>query len=679
VYRPRNGGRIDLGDGVKKIGFVDFPKLPNGPFLSALEKTLIDPSNAAICIRFPVTKDEEPDELHLLCSAPPILSGLRQRLRAMEKGPKPVAAWLAGNISGLAFEVALACHRRFAHRNETRFHWPWIKFGLPPALGTTQRLPYLVGLKSALDCLLFGKSIGDNNATDELLFSPSNGPAEEVLPGWVECLEKPVQPWDQNDITRSPLWSQTVTNRALLQSAYLQVRQKSPPEDVAPGLLLQVFHDGLERTFDAGLKLETDALERARIAPSTKQRIYVQYELPRQATKRATETSITFQKIGVLGSGLMGTGIAYTAAAAGFDIRLFDVSAEAINRSLNRMKKLAERHSAPNGQKLTGRVQPASRVAELQDCDFVIEAVFERLETKQEVLAAVSAELSPTAILASNTTTFPISELAKSVRRPENFIGTHFFAPVEQMELLEIILGQETSDKARKLALGLASRLGKIPLVVRDGPGFYTSRVVMAYIQEALLMLAEGISPSLIDNAARNAGMILGPLTMADLTSLDLLSDIYRNLAHHSRGSAEFASDALGILSKFVDAKRLGKKTRAGIYDYTEDGARREWEDLPGWFPRDPHPPTSLAIADRLMVIQTIETLYTLREGIIDAPELADLASVLGWKYPAFRGGVMRHVHVLGPEKFEAMRQDLETKYGRRFAIPPSGSGRYPV
>ena len=679
MYGSRNGGRIDLGDGVKKVAFVDFPKLLNGPFLSALEKALLNPSNAAICIRFPVPRDDESDELHLLCSAPPILSELQQRLRAMEKGPKPVAAWLDGNISGLAFEVALACHRRFTHRNETRLHWPWMKFGLPPTLGTTQRLPYLVGLKSALDCLLFGKSIGDDNSAGALWASSSDGSEEEVLADWVERLERPIQPWDQIDITRSPLWSQTVTNRALLQNAHLQVRQKSPPEDVTPGLLLQVFHDGLERTFDAGLKLETDAFERARIASSTKQRIYVQHELPRQATKRATETSITFQKIGVLGSGLMGTGIAYAAAAAGFDVRLFDVSTEAINRSLDRMKKLSQRCSAPNGQKITDRVQPADQVTELRDCDFVIEAVFERLETKQEVLAAVSAELSPTAILASNTTTFPISELAKSVRHPENFIGTHFFAPVEQMELLEIILGRETSDQTRKLALGLASRLGKIPLVVRDGPGFYTSRVVMAYVQEALLMLAEGIAPALIDNAARNAGMILGPLTMADLTSLDLLSDIYRNLAHHGRGSAEFASDALGILSKFVDAKRLGRKTRAGIYDYTEDGARREWEDLRRWFPRDPHPPTSLTVADRLMAIQTIETLYTLREGIIEAPELADLASVLGWKYPAFRGGVMRYVHVVGPEKFEALRQELETKYGRRFAIPPSASNRYPA
>jgi 3-hydroxyacyl-CoA dehydrogenase / enoyl-CoA hydratase / 3-hydroxybutyryl-CoA epimerase len=356
---------------------------------------------------------------------------------------------------------------------------------------------------------------------------------------------------------------------------------------------------------------------------------------------------------------------------------LFDVDTEAIRRSLDRMKKLSEKRSSAgkNGDQIIGRVHPANQLSDLSDCGFVIEAVFERLETKREVLAAVSAEVDSAAIVASNTTTFPISELARAVRQPENFIGTHFFAPVEQMDLLEVILGRETSDQTSKFALALASRLNKVPLVVRDGPGFYTSRVVMAYVQEALLMLAEGISPSLIDNAARNAGMILGPLAMADLTSLDLLADIFRSLAQHGRGSAQFAQDTLNVLSKFVDANRLGRKARGGIYAYAEDGSRREWDRLTQWFPCDPKPPASSLIADRLMYIQTIETLHALREGVLDAPELADLASVLGWKYPAFRGGVMRYVHVVGPEKFEATRQDLETKYGCRFAIPGNVSG----
>ena len=674
MYGTRDGRRSDPGDRVKKVAFVDFPRIPNGGFLSAIERELVDPGTSGICIRFAPATGEPADELRLLCSAPPLLSELRAMLRTSEKGSKPVVGWIDGDLSGLAFEVALACHRRFTYQKAIQFSWPWTKLGLLPLLGTTQRLPHLVGLKSTLDCLLFDKSIIGDNSNNSLLVTVGGITEEEAVAAWIDGVGKPAQLWDQTDIARSPLWSQSVPNRMLLQAAYLQIRQKSPPEDRAPGLLLQVFHDGLERAFDAGLKLEAVAFEKARTAPSTKQRIYVQYELPHQAIKRASAIPTTFEKVGILGSGLMGTGIAYTAARAGLEVQLFDVDAEAIKRSLSRMKKLSEKGSpaGKNGAQIIGRIHPANQVSDLRDCGFVIEAVFERLETKREVLAAVGAELGPTAILASNTTTFPISELAKSVRRRENFIGTHFFAPVEQMDLVEVILGRETSDQTRKVALGLASRLNKVPLVVRDGPGFYTSRVVMAYVQEALLMLTEGISPVLIDNAARNAGMILGPLAMADLTSLDLLADIFRSLAHHGRGSAKFAQDALGVLAKFIDAKRLGRKVQAGIYEYGQDGSRREWNGLSHWFPCDPRPPTGNIIADRLMYIQTIETLHALREGILEAPELADLASVLGWKYPAFRGGVMRYVHVVGPEKFEATRQDLERKHGRRFAIPAS-------
>jgi 3-hydroxyacyl-CoA dehydrogenase / enoyl-CoA hydratase / 3-hydroxybutyryl-CoA epimerase len=662
---------------VKKIAFVDFPEIPSGGFLSAIEQELADPDNSGVGIRFAPAVGEPEDELRILCSAAPLLSELRGMLRTWEKGSKPVAAWIEGDLSGLAFEVALACHRRFTHQKEIRFSWPWTKYGLPPLLGTTQRLPHLVGLKSALDCLLFDKPIVGDTSNNSLLVTADGATEQEAIAAWIEGIGKPAQLWDQTDITRSLLWSQSLPNRMLLQSAYLQIRQKSPPEDRAPGLLLQVFHDGLERTFDAGLKLEAIAFEKARTAPSTKQRLYVQYELPQQAIKRASAIPTAFEKIGILGSGLMGTGIAYTAARAGLEVCLFDLDSEAIKRSLDRMKKLSEKPltAGTTRAQIMGRVHPVNQLSELRECGFVIEAVFERLETKREVLAAVSAEVDPRAIVASNTTTFPISELANSVRRPENFIGTHFFAPVEQMDLLEVILGRETSDQTSKLALGLASRLNKVPLVVRDGPGFYTSRVVMAYIQEALLMVAEGISPSLIDNAARNAGMILGPLAMADLTSLDLLADIFRSLAHHGRGSAKFAQDALTILSRFVAANRLGRKVRAGIYAYAEDGSRHEWDGLPHWVPCDPRPPASSLIADRLMYIQTIETLHALREGILDAPELADLASVLGWKYPAFRGGVMRYVHVVGLERFEATRQDLERKYGSRFSIPASVSG----
>jgi 3-hydroxyacyl-CoA dehydrogenase/enoyl-CoA hydratase/3-hydroxybutyryl-CoA epimerase len=240
---------------------------------------------------------------------------------------------------------------------------------------------------------------------------------------------------------------------------------------------------------------------------------------------------------------------------------------------------------------------------------------------KTDLLKKVGSIVSKEAIIASNTTTFPISELATAVPDSSQFIGTHFFAPVEQMELLEIILGRQTTDATLNKALALAQALRKTPVVVRDGPGFYTSRVVMAYVQEALFMLAEGTSPTLIDQCTRNAGMIIGPLAMADLTSLELLA-----------------------------------------------GERREWQGMTDWFPRSPQ--SDPEIINRLFYIQTVETLHTLKEGIIAEPETADLASVLGWRYPAFRGGPMRYLENTGKERFEATRQGLEKKFGRRFALP---------
>jgi 3-hydroxyacyl-CoA dehydrogenase / enoyl-CoA hydratase / 3-hydroxybutyryl-CoA epimerase len=238
------------------------------------------------------------------------------------------------------------------------------------------------------------------------------------------------------------------------------------------------------------------------------------------------------------------------------------------------------------------------------------------------------------------------------------------------MELLEIILGEATSAEAVDRALLLAGMMCKTPVVVRDGPGFFTSRVVMAYIQEALLMLREGISPWLIDNAAQNAGMILGPLTVADLTSLDLLANIFESLALHGRGMTRDASDALEVLKQFTARSRLGRKTRAGIYDYNANDERVDWPDLKHIYAPIAANPSPLEVEQRLFVSQAIEASHALHEGIIDDPAMADLASVLGWSYPAARGGVLSYIEFVGPDVFERTRQSLHLKFGDRFRLP---------
>jgi 3-hydroxyacyl-CoA dehydrogenase / enoyl-CoA hydratase / 3-hydroxybutyryl-CoA epimerase len=360
----------------------------------------------------------------------------------------------------------------------------------------------------------------------------------------------------------------------------------------------------------------------------------------------------------------MGTGIALSALMAGRQVILFEIEAEAVKRSLGRVEKVL---GQPHANALS-RLRITQDLNDLSLCDFVIEAVFERFDVKSDLLKRVGSILPKTTIVASNTTTFPISDLATAVPDPGQFIGTHFFAPVEQMELLEIILGRQTTDATLNKALALAKALRKTPVVVRDGPGFYTSRVVMAYVQEALFLLAEGASPTLIDQCGRNAGMIIGPLAMADLTSLELLADIFRNLQKHGRGAAAESGRTLEILSHFLSAGRKGRKSGSGVYDYPSPSERREWPGLADWFPRSPQ--SDVEITNRLFHIQTLETLHTLKEGIITEPGTADLASVLGWRYPIFRGGVMRYPENMGKDRFEGIRQDLEKKFGSRFALP---------
>jgi 3-hydroxyacyl-CoA dehydrogenase/enoyl-CoA hydratase/3-hydroxybutyryl-CoA epimerase len=651
------------------IEVIAFPGRISGDFVTVLQLAAEDPEVEGIILEFSDYEANSDSELELLLTGDGIIDLLRETLRFLETQQKPLVALIHRSLSGLAFEVSLACHQQFVTDSELAFSWPWLDLGLLPALGTGRRLAHVVGLEKAVQALLFGVRLshtdsvaGNEGGSEARATVGDNG--REAAETWIKDHPKPVQPWDETDITRSPLFSQTLTNRGILQRAYLQLRKRAPADDRAGSILIQAFHDGLERSFLAALRIEKTAFQKARASASTKNRIYVQRELRQQAVRRAASQTDTVQVLGVLGAGLMGTGIATSALLAGLQVVAFEVDAEAAKRSSRRIEKISSQHSVD----LLSRLQPTQQLDDLSRCDFVVEAVFERFDVKTDLLRRLAPVVPKTAIIASNTTTFPVSELATAAPDPGRFIGAHFFAPVEQMELLEIIVGRQTSEATLNKALALAKVLGKTPIVVKDGPGFYTSRVVMAYVQEALFMLAEGASPSFIDQCARNAGMVIGPLAMADLTSLELLADIYRNLMKHGRGAAAEAARTLEILSRFLTAGRTGRKAGAGIYDYPASNEKQEWKGLANWFPRSPQ--SEPEITERLFYIQTIETLHTLKEDIIAEPETADLASVFGWRYPVFRGGVMRYLDDVGRDKFEATRRSLEAKFGARFKRP---------
>lgn len=641
-----------------------------------IEAALSDPAINGLLIEFHCRPETERIEIDQILADDPVIDRLRALIRQMEQSPKVVAALVSESIGGLQLEIALACHVRFASAGPIRLDFPWLKYGLMPVLGGTQRLPRLCGIDLAAGLLLQAEkmSVSEGVAAGLLVLEDHSLP--EAAMAWAEAHPKPGQPWDRVPQELSLTFSQSLLNRQLFEKIYLKLRRRFTPEEAAPNAILRCLQDGLERSIDAGIRLEAEQWSVVRRAPSTLNRMNTLHRARQKARHRVMNQHAPIERIGVLGAGLMGTGIAYTAARAGYEVLVVDVSHEASERSLQRMKKIAEQDAKSGLLKektpadLLNRVRWAPEIAVLARCDFIVEAIFERANLKKAKIAEIAGFADPAATIASNTTTLPISDLALACSGPERFLGTHFFAPVDRMELLEIVVGEKTAPEAINRALLLAKALEKTPIVVRDGPGFFTSRVVAAYLQEALFMVREGIPPWMIDNVARNAGMILGPLTVADLMGLDLLVDIFESLARHRRGSARDAGESIQILREFTSQSRLGRKSGAGIYEYDSRQERVDPTGSVNLFAPMTHEPAPDEIESRLFVIQTIEALHAMGEGIIEDAAMANLASVLGWSYPASRGGVMTYLDLIGREEFERIRSRLQEKFGSRFAKP---------
>lgn len=650
---------------------IALPAAPGREAFDRITEALASVSDEPLVLRFSNLSEFSRDHLPAYLQAE---AGLRQwcdlarRLETREGG---AIAWVEQDLTGLWFEVFLACRRRLLAKPEAQFCFPAMQFGLLPALGSGQRLGRLLPLAGVISVLLHGEPLNAESAVKWGLVQVAA--RDESFPRFAPgTLTR--QPWDQPQPPAPGRPALSYAERAqILNTAFLEVRGRVPPAEAAPSAFLRTLHDGLERTFEPAVKLEQAEFFRTRLTPSTQNRLRIFSTATAKAkSQRAIGPPETLPVIGVIGAGLMGTGIAYTAARAGCEVFLTDENPDALIRSFERISKLA--HSGPSPDQaasdLIGRIHGAPDFRPLAEADIVIEAVFERLEVKAEVLRQAGRLLRPGAILASNTTTLPISRLAELTPEPARFLGCHFFAPVDRMNLLEIIRGERTGTDAVARALQLASGLGKIPVIVNDGPGFFTSRVVMAYLQEAFFLLEEGADPWLIDNTALNTGMIIGPLAMADLTSLDLLRDIYLSLAREHRGAARDAPRTVRLLDHMLSLRRLGKKSGAGIYDYGPRGERRTWPKLREVFPGKPGAITPDVVHQRLLLIQSLEAMHALKEGILADPDLGDLAAVLGWNYPPGLGGPFGYVNLVGREVFVAACQALSVNCGERFRSP---------
>lgn len=694
--------RSDLGDGVVRLdwnmpGPVNCMNRESGDLFAALvDAALADPAVSGIVVTsskpdFIVGADlDEARAARTAADFIGLVAPVLACLRRLETGGKPVVAALAGAALGGGFEIALACHRRVA-TVAAKVGFPEVTLSLIPGAGGTQRLTRLIGIAAAAPLLLEGTQLDADKALglgliDEVV------PAEGLVAAakaWIAANPAPVQPWDRPDFRLPGFHPQSQEGRQFFALAWARLRGRTAGNDLAAETILEVLHHGAERSLEAGIKVETRYFGKVAAQPAFKNRLRTQFFGVRDARamkRRPPEPPSRPAAIGVIGGGLMGGGIAYAAAAAGLAVTLIDVSQERAEASRDAVMRIAEREASRGrlrepAAELVARVAPGVDYGRLAGVDLAVEAVFERREVKREVLAAASAALRPGVPLASNTSSIPIGELAAFTARPAEFAGMHFFSPVERMPLVEVIRARATSDATIARCLDFLKAVRKTPVVVHDGLGFYTGRVFSAYTFEAFTLLAEGVAPQFIDNAALLAGMPIGPLALADATGLPLLVDIAASMKGDGDRVGMRGIRMAEALEKLVaGAGRKGKAAGGGIYDYPAEG-KTVWPGLATLFPPAVEPPPLAEIQQRLIDAQSLEAVRALADGVLDAPIDGDVAAHLGWGYPAQQGGPFAHVDDVDPVRFARRCDELADRVGGRFEVPGllrqmAGSGR---
>lgn len=583
----------------------------------------------------------------------------RALTRRMETGGKPFVAILAGSALGGGAELALGAHRRIGSNDvaDARFGFPEVTLGLLPGAGGTQRVPRLCGIVEALPLLLEGKPVGFAEAS-ELGLIDELAPTGELharAHAWIFANRDARAPWDVKGYRLPGGTPQMPAIADVFVGANAMLRKKTWGNYPAPHAILSAVYEGTQVDIDAGLRIESAYFRKLIATPDARAMVKTFFSLGRakKLGSGAGEARASFAHVAVIGAGMMGAGIAQAAARAGARVTVID-----------RDRTIAER--AANG---VAGIAATTDYDALGDADIVVEAVFEDRAIKAEVTRRADAVLPPGAVFGSNTSTLPIASLAAQSAHPDRFIGIHFFSPVDRMPLVEVIRGEATTDDTLAVALDFVRFIGKTPIVVRDGRGFFTSRVFSAYVDEGLAMLREGVSPALVENAGRLAGMAVGPLAVADEVGLSLLAHVIAQ-TRTDLGEAYRPGPADDVVARFTtEFDRPGKAARRGIYDYPTGAKKRLWPELAMHFAQHPGALDVATVCDRLLYAQTCEAIRARAEGIIDDPDMGDVGSILGWGFPAFTGGVFSYVDYVGEDRFEARARELAQRFGSRFAL----------
>jgi len=597
--------------------------------------------------------------------------------------PFPTVAAIHGSCLGGGLELALACKFRVATQaSKTKLGLPEVQLGLIPGLGGTQRLPRLIGVPAALDLILTGRQLDAKRAqklglVDEICHPADLRAAAEKLaraPGVLRLGIEKRRGQGQGFAARAAGWLAKIPFAAdalVYGKARAGVLKKTGGHYPAPLVAIDIVREGMRRPLPRALDLEAGAFAELVVSEVAKSLIGLFFLKTRGEARAATiaRGALPVETIGVLGAGFMGSGVAQLAAEKGYRVVLKDQNPAAVGRGLGfcrerfRERVARRRMTEPEMRLAMGRIQGTVDDRPFARVDLVIEAVFEDLEVKRKVVQAVEAVAPETLIFASNTSTLPIAQIAATSARPERVVGMHFFSPVHKMPLLEVIRHPGTSDVALATAVAVGRKLGKTLIVVADGPGFYTSRILATFLNEAAWLLVEGATIEQVDAALSDWGFPVGPFTLLDEVGLDVA-------AHAGRTMAEAFSDRIEtpeVFAKMLADGRLGRKAGKGFHTYGKGPKRVDPAvyDLLGW--RRKEIPTA-EITERCVLQMLNEAVRCLEEGILESPEDGDIGAIFGLGFPPFRGGLFRTADRWGAGTCVGLLEGLAARHGRRFA-----------
>ncbi len=606
--------------------------------------------------------------------------------RKIETNGKPWVSAINGTCMGGATELSLACHARVASNSPSvKIGLPEVKVGIFPGAGGTQRLPRLINAQDALQAMTTGSSFSASRAKALGLVAEVVEP-ENLVSAAKELLKKgvdPVAPWDKKGF-KAPggaVW--TPNGIQLFSAANGILRRETAGNYPAALAIVKCVYEGLQVPIDTGLRIEqryfTNILQTTEAFSMIRSLFVSLQELNKGARRPASVEKSEIKKVGIVGAGFMGASIGYVTAAAGIQVVLIDRDMDAANKGKATSEGLVTeaqkkgKLSKEAGEALLALITPTADYADIADCDLVIEAVFEDRGIKKAVTEQVEAVLKPGAIFASNTSTLPITGLAENSKRPEQFIGIHFFSPVHKMMLTEVIMGEKTGDKALAVALDYVAAIKKTPIVVNDTRGFYVNRCVLRYMNEAYNMLVEGIPAVMIDNVAKMAGMPVGPLALNDETAVDLSYKIMKAMIA-DLGEKSVDPRHMALITQMVEKEgRLGRKAGKGFYDYPAKPAKKSmWPGLKDMFPQqDPDKIDVKTIKQRFLVTIALEAARTMEEGIVTDPREADIGSILGFGFAPYTGGAISYIDGMGVKAFVELAEKLATQYGPHFKPTP--------